>query len=195
MPSPSAERQPTAALSDALRAIRFPTMALRNAGGLSEAEFAPIKAAVQRARETLSGLMDNLLLQYGEQGCIQMLCNMREPVHALLDLVDRFAQAYADKKRERNLLDFADLEHLALRILRDPQAQREIQQRYACVYIDEYQDTNDLQEALLTRVARPRKNIPVGSKPAQERGRSAKHIVFFRFSSAVLLPLCVVYII
>ena len=172
---------PGPALSDALRAIRFPTMALRNAGGLSEAEFAPIKAAVQRARETLTGLMDNLLLQYGEQGCIQMLCNMREPVHALLDLVDRFAQAYADKKRERNLLDFADLEHLALRILRDPQAQREVQQRYACVYLDEYQDTNDLQEALLTRVARPGTLFCVGDvKQSIYAFRHAEPALFIR---------------
>ena len=172
---------PGPALSDALRAIRFPAMALRNAGGLGEAEFAPVRAAVQQARETLSRMQDHLLLHAGEQGCMQMLCSMREPVHALLDLVDQFAQVYTAKKRERNLLDFADLEHLALQILRDPQAQKEVQQRYECVYIDEYQDTNDLQEALLTRVARPGALFCVGDvKQSIYAFRHAEPALFIR---------------
>ena len=61
---------------------------------------------------------------------------------------------------ERRLLEFSDFEHLALRLLRDADGQptelcQGIRQGYAAVMVDEYQDTNALQDALYRCLASP----------------------------------------
>lgn len=84
------------------------------------------------------------------------------PVHVLIDLTLRFGELFAEKKKEKNLLDFQDLEHFALEILVDhtegkdvrTPAAKELAERFAEVMIDEYQDSNFVQEKLLTAVSR-----------------------------------------
>ena len=80
------------------------------------------------------------------------------PVVTLTQLVSRFIERFAEEKRRRNLMDFADLEHFALRILKDEDgrtdAARELMQEFREVCVDEYQDSNYLQEAILTAVSR-----------------------------------------
>lgn len=68
------------------------------------------------------------------------------------DLMIQFHEIFQDKKRERNLLDFSDIEHFALKILRDDQAAEEYRNRFRYIFIDEYQDSNLLQEALISRI-------------------------------------------
>lgn len=63
----------------------------------------------------------------------------------LLNLKDRYQ---AEKKRLGGI-DFADFEHYALRILRQEEATRFYRQRYKEIYVDEYQDTSEIQEAIL----------------------------------------------
>ncbi|MDO4621904.1 MAG: helicase-exonuclease AddAB subunit AddA [Eubacteriales bacterium] len=81
----------------------------------------------------------------------------------LVRLVRHFRDAFADAKRKKNLADFSDLEHYALEILvtREEdgtlvrtEAAKELAQRFEEVMIDEYQDSNYLQEAILTAVSR-----------------------------------------
>ena len=79
-------------------------------------------------------------------------------LNVLVDLTKRFKEAFREEKERRNLMDFADLEHAALRILRDRQGKRtdsarELAAHYKEVMIDEYQDSNYLQEAILTAVS------------------------------------------
>ena len=77
----------------------------------------------------------------------------------LIDVTETFLLRYAEKKREKKLIDFPDLEHYALRILRDENGERteaakELAGNFECVMVDEYQDSNYLQEAILTAVTR-----------------------------------------
>ncbi len=70
-------------------------------------------------------------------------------VIAVLNLVKAFGTAYTTTKRERNLLDYSDMEHLSLRILQQyPQQVQDLLNRFAEVMVDEYQDTNAVQNAL-----------------------------------------------
>ncbi len=73
-------------------------------------------------------------------------------------ILDRYTQAYAAAKQEREIVDFADLEHFALRILLhngQPTAEaQEIRDRFRYICVDEYQDSNDVQEAILHAIAR-----------------------------------------
>ncbi|MEG2438671.1 MAG: helicase-exonuclease AddAB subunit AddA [Lachnospiraceae bacterium] len=82
-------------------------------------------------------------------------------VEVLCRLVIQFSEAFAAQKARKNIIDFGDMEQFALRILtrRDdgelvpsPVA-KEYQRRFKEVMIDEYQDSNLIQEAILTSVS------------------------------------------
>ncbi|MDE7313714.1 MAG: helicase-exonuclease AddAB subunit AddA [Eubacterium sp.] len=81
-------------------------------------------------------------------------------VKALAALAQSFAKAYAEKKEERKLLDFSDIEHFALNILVDEKtkeptaAARELREMFEEIMIDEYQDSNYVQETILKAVSR-----------------------------------------
>lgn len=87
-------------------------------------------------------------------------------IEQLAELAVDFDQRYEQAKRAKGLLDFGDLEHYALRILRDPastpdhtipsQAAVNFRERFAEIYLDEYQDTNEVQEAIVSLIARSR---------------------------------------
>ncbi|MEE9294209.1 MAG: UvrD-helicase domain-containing protein [Phycisphaerae bacterium] len=72
---------------------------------------------------------------------------------AIVDLVRRFRVAYLTEKRRRDALDFADLEALAYQLIQDDQVADSVRKRFAHVLVDEYQDINPLQDALLRRVS------------------------------------------
>ncbi len=79
---------------------------------------------------------------------------------ALLALIGQLSDAYAKAKAKRNVLDFNDLEHLTLKLLTDhPQAAQEWGQRFEEVMVDEYQDTNQVQNAIFDALTRERGNL------------------------------------
>ncbi len=79
---------------------------------------------------------------------------------ALGDAVRDFSARFDAKKREHKVLDFSDFEHLALRLLQNPDGTRTALCAQVCagfdaVMVDEYQDTNALQDALYQSLAKP----------------------------------------
>ncbi len=73
-----------------------------------------------------------------------------EHVLGLFELVKRYEELYSSAKIEENGLDFADLEHFALKILENEQIRKEVKDRYKYIFVDEYQDTNGAQEAIIS---------------------------------------------
>ncbi len=77
----------------------------------------------------------------------------------LVELVKKFDQLYSQAKKTVNCLDFADLEHYALKLLVDDNSQDEklspsttaltLRQKYKYIFVDEYQDINPVQQAIL----------------------------------------------
>ena len=80
----------------------------------------------------------------------------------LCEAVRAVAAKYAEYKREDNKFDFDDLEYYAIKILDDPEAREEIRSRYDYVCIDEYQDTNYVQEHILNAIGRGDNTFMVG---------------------------------
>ena len=81
-------------------------------------------------------------------------------LRALFAAVRDFDARFSTKKKERKLLEFSDFEHQALRLLRTPEGEptplcQSIRQNYAAVMVDEYQDTNALQDAIYRCLASP----------------------------------------
>ncbi|MDR0952300.1 MAG: helicase-exonuclease AddAB subunit AddA [Oscillospiraceae bacterium] len=83
----------------------------------------------------------------------------------LLELTLDFERRYCDEKRKSNLLDFSDLEHLALKLLHDPisdaptQLARRLSERYREIMIDEYQDVNAVQELIAQCISKNGENV------------------------------------
>ena len=79
-------------------------------------------------------------------------------VEALMDLVLDFQTAFSQEKARRGLVDFSDLEHFAVRLLTDgegnpSQLAHSWGERYAEVLVDEYQDTNQVQNAIFNAIS------------------------------------------
>ena len=79
-----------------------------------------------------------------------------------LRLLGEFERRYEEKKRERKVIDFADMEHIAVRILKNEDAAGVMRRRFRFIFVDEYQDTNNIQETLISSVARPDNVFRVG---------------------------------
>ncbi len=92
---------------------------------------------------------------------LEELRNCRGNAAELVRLTARFSQSFAERKRKNNVLDFSDLEHFALQILLEKDgnewkrrpAAAELSRQFYEIMIDEYQDSNFVQEALLKAVS------------------------------------------
>lgn len=88
----------------------------------------------------------------------------REPTRGLITLVRAFSDAYAARKKQQRCLDFSDLEHRTLDLLlgksrRSPTATAaEVSRRFREVLVDEYQDSNEVQDAIFGALTRQRNN-------------------------------------
>ena len=77
-------------------------------------------------------------------------------------LID-FGDEYTRQKREKSYLDFSDIEHQALLILeKEPKACEEYRDKFEYILVDEYQDTNEVQETLIGHIARDNNMFMVG---------------------------------
>ena len=82
----------------------------------------------------------------------------------MVKLANDFAQRMSEQKKDRGIIDFNDMEHLALDILVKNNAgiieytrtADELAEGFDEILIDEYQDSNQLQEEILTAVSRQR---------------------------------------
>ena len=83
-------------------------------------------------------------------------------VDKMAEVVRRFDEAFTQLKKQRGGVDFNDLEHLTLRLLDDSQTLAEIHGRYKQIFVDEYQDTNPVQEEIICRLVSDNNLFMVG---------------------------------
>ncbi|MDD3253257.1 MAG: helicase-exonuclease AddAB subunit AddA [Lachnospiraceae bacterium] len=125
------------------------------------------KAYVTGCRDRVKkavGKMQELYCFEPPEEMFEDLAGTGAAVAVLLDLAQEFAVRFQEKKRERNLVDFNDLEHEALKVLIRleegktvyTEAADELSHQFEEVLVDEYQDSNLVQEALLLAVSRER---------------------------------------
>ena len=91
----------------------------------------------------------------------------------------RVRKKYAESKLEQNKFDFADLSKTALRILENPRLRKIISESYDYVFVDEYQDTNYIQEKIINLICRDNNLFMVGDpKQAIYQFRFARPEIF-----------------
>lgn len=90
-------------------------------------------------------------------------------MRTLSSLVLDFNEAYKDKKKERNMIDFNDMEHICLQILTSLDEEGNIvpskvalnyREKFEEVFVDEYQDSNNVQETIIDMVSRKYCDVP-----------------------------------
>ena len=91
-----------------------------------------------------------------------------------------FVAAYRQRKREENAFEFADISHYTIEILENfPQVRQEYQERFHEVMVDEYQDTNHIQERMLELLSNGHNRFMVGDiKQSIYRFRQADAQIF-----------------
>ena len=102
-------------------------------------------------------IVDKFFFQ-SEEMMFEEMQSMAAPVAQLVKLTKEFSEAFSAKKREEGIVDFADMEHFALQILVDhrdggayaSKTALELQDYYEEILTDEYQDSNYVQELLLS---------------------------------------------
>lgn len=91
---------------------------------------------------------------------LEQLTLVQPSAEALAEVTERFIDAFAERKQDKNLVDFSDLEHFALEILveeengKPTETAKEFQNAYEEIMIDEYQDSNYVQETILRAISR-----------------------------------------
>ena len=144
----------------AMAGMKFKALSRKKADDVSEA----LKDQVKAERDVCKKELQKLKEQFFEKDSAEIaeeIADCREPIGVLIDLTEQFAKAFAEKKRSKNILDYADLEHFALEILVQQEdgrlvrtdAARELSEQFREIMIDEYQDSNLIQEAILTSVS------------------------------------------
>ena len=71
---------------------------------------------------------------------------------ALSKYLTIFDEKYTAKKREKGVLDYNDLEHIALALLSNDEVVESLRKKYRYVFVDEYQDVNPVQEAIISKI-------------------------------------------
>jgi ATP-dependent helicase/nuclease subunit A len=121
------------------------------------------------AKKLVDGIRDELkkgslyeLLRFSGADWQESLKRTQAPTKVFLELVDEFAKKYRAAKDELRSMDFSDLERFTLQVLRDRSSKesvapsataREYQNRFKYVLVDEYQDINPIQDAILSLVS------------------------------------------
>ncbi|WP_239617425.1 helicase-exonuclease AddAB subunit AddA [Cohnella mopanensis] len=121
-----------------------------------------VKSLRDSAKKAAGKLSEEWLVRSPEQYAAE-LRSLAPEMEQLAELAVAFGERYEQAKRAKGLLDFSDLEHYALRILRDPVSTPErsvpslaaigFRERFAEIYLDEYQDTNEVQEAIVALIS------------------------------------------
>lgn len=88
-------------------------------------------------------------------------------VVGICEILGEFDKRYLDAKKERGVLDFSDLEHFLIKLLvkrtengiEKTDFAKSMSERYDGIMVDEYQDTNDIQECIFRALSKDEKNL------------------------------------
>lgn len=110
-----------------------------------------VKNAREKGKDILKGLRESVLSKNPE-AYIQDLNDLYPYMTYLFQMINDFHHMYKEKKQEKGIVDFNDLEHFALDALIHEQVAKEYQEKFEYIFVDEYQDSNIVQETILSHI-------------------------------------------
>ncbi len=129
--------------------------------GIPKETAALIKAPADDARKILKNLASLAIANPDYERLVAPSASLQTKV--IIELVKRFDDNYSRAKKRLNCLDFADLEHLALELLdKNESIAARLADRFRYIFVDEYQDINAVQKAIIDRIRRKDNLFVVG---------------------------------
>ncbi len=127
----------------------------------------PLAARVRARRDACKKALEKMQELFGEDSAAHAedMAAVTPVTGELLALVRDYSAAFAAEKLRLGLLDFSDLEHMALRLLTEADRKtpsplgRELSSRFDEILVDEYQDCNQVQERIFFAVSREGTNV------------------------------------
>lgn len=128
------------------------------------------KSLGSQNKDSLKG-MKNGLFHIDESVLQQQFKDQYPLIHNLVELTIAFHKAYDEAKKEQGIMDFSDLEHLCLALLVEPSTEDdpkpsevalELQDTFKEIMVDEYQDTNGVQETIINLISKKDNRFYVG---------------------------------
>lgn len=109
------------------------------------------------AKANLKKLLDDLK-SYGDYGTLEDIKNdilsTKETVFTILDIVKKYLSEVEQYKQDNNIYTFSDISRLSIKILKENESIRnELRDSFKEIMIDEYQDTNDVQDIFISMIA------------------------------------------
>lgn len=127
--------------------------------------FDEVKEYAAIYRERCKAALKEIKEDYFKQTLSDQIIDMNK-IHlqakTLASLVKDFSAHYRKEKDEKRLIDFNDIEHYALEILKNDQAACEYRDKFKYIFIDEYQDSNVIQDTLIASIKRENNLFMVG---------------------------------
>ena len=149
-----------------------------------------LKNEAKEVRDKIKKEFAGVCLKYTSQEAILDIKSMYEILSEIRNLVIEFSRNFEAKKKEKNIIDFNDIEHFALKILVDKEGNptevaKKYREKFQEISIDEYQDSNLVQEKILTSISRGNNIFMVGDvKQSIYRFRQARPELFLdKYSS------------
>ena len=128
------------------------------------------KSLGSQNKDSLKGMKNGLF--HIDESVLQQQFKAQYPlIHNLVELTIAFHKAYDEAKKEQCIMDFSDLEHLCLALLVEPgteddpqpsEVALELQDTFKEIMVDEYQDTNGVQETIINLISRVDNRFYVG---------------------------------
>ena len=127
------------------------------------------KATRDAVKESLKKVLDKILI-FDSKEANEDINDMYEVLTKLEKVILEFGEKFAKRKKEKNIVDFSDVEHFALKILlkeengepKPSEIAQKYQEKFEEIAIDEYQDSNLVQEYILTSISRGNNVFMVG---------------------------------
>lgn len=142
-----------------------------------------VKPRVENLRKSASSLYDKNIkkpyLSYDLSDMLEATVKTAPALKTLYGLIRAFDEIYKELKREAQVIDFNDIEHYCLQILEDEEVRDYYRNHFSQIFIDEYQDTNFLQDAIISMIKRDHNLFMVGDiKQSIYRFRLAEPALF-----------------
>ena len=176
------------ALHDALHGVTFAALGRKKKTDVFDEDIADrVKARRDALKKAVADLQTAFALTMEDAAAdIRMTA---APLDGLAELAKTYDTLYTAAKRQRGLMDFDDLEHGALAALELPEVRAALREQYRYVFIDEYQDSSAIQEAIIGSFAREDGLFLVGDvKQSIYRFRQAEPSLFLQKAARFDLP-------
>ena len=124
------------------------------------------KVTRDSVKDSLKKVLDKILI-FDSKEANEDINDMYEVLTKLEKIILEFGKKFEKRKKEKNIVDFSDVEHFALKILLDENGNpseiaKKYQEKFEEIAIDEYQDSNLVQEYILTSISRGNNVFMVG---------------------------------